>query len=96
MIKTLVGAPNTTEIRKTKAIETVAMRLADGRMAPDVFQSSINGPNVGCDINQLWSLLDERAKKNDASNKNGTVGSRGNTTPTSPNAKQISPSVAQR
>jgi|TARA_B110000967_G_C18702316_1_gene468489 hypothetical protein len=50
-------------------------------MEPLFCQSYIGGPSFGWLMSQSCILVDERAKKNAAKSKKGTVGSKGNTIP---------------
>jgi len=70
-----------TEITKAAITQIVAILFAGSRIAPDFCQSWIGGPSFGWFSNQSCARLDERAKQNAASNKNGTVGSKGRKIP---------------
>lgn len=87
--------PSNTDIEKAAAIDTVARIFALRLIAPDARQSAIGGPSVGCSINQLWNRSDDRAKQNAASNRNGTVGNSGSTTPIMARPTQMKPLISQ-
>ncbi len=90
-----VGTARITDSRKTNAIDSVASRFARGPIAPELFQSSMTGPNVGCDSIQLSMRLEDLAKQNDASKRRGTVGSNGRNAPITASPIDKIPRVAQ-
>jgi len=80
---------------KTATMDAADRYLDLRLIAPFSRQSRRAGPNVLCDSNQSCALGDDFPKKNAASNRKGTVGSKGRKSPVKPASTLSIPKASQ-